>query len=120
MPIRSAMDTSSAKDLTCIFSITLWRWALTVRSVQPSARAICLLVIAANDKLENFPLARRQSPDTGAHAVQFVLQIAQCSVVRESLFNRAKEVLGCYRLGQEVIRTRLDSPHRGRECRDCQ
>ena len=35
-----------------------------------------LVVIAANDKLENFPLAWRQSPDTGAHAVQFVLQIA--------------------------------------------
>ena len=30
--------------------------------------------VAANDKLENFPLAWRQSPDTGAHAVQFALQ----------------------------------------------
>jgi hypothetical protein len=26
-PTRSARDTSSAKDRTCIFSITLWRWA---------------------------------------------------------------------------------------------
>ena len=45
MPIRSARDTSSARDRTCIFSITLWRWALMVRSVQPNARATCLLVL---------------------------------------------------------------------------
>src|SRR5258705_3147127 len=37
------MDTSSANDLACIFSITLWRWAFTIRVVQPIARAICLL-----------------------------------------------------------------------------
>ena len=43
-PTRSARDTSSGKDRTCIFSITLWRWALMVRSVQPIARAACLLV----------------------------------------------------------------------------
>ena len=34
-------------------------------------------------------------------------------MVHESLFNRPKEVLGCYRLGQEVIRARLDSLHSG-------
>ena len=71
--------------------------------------------MAANDKLEHFPLAWRQSPDTGAHAVQLVLQIAQCSMVCERLLNRAKEVVGRDRLGQEVIRTGLDSPHRGRD-----
>ena len=32
--------------------------------------------VAANNKVEDFSLAWRQSPETGAHAVQFVLQIA--------------------------------------------
>ena len=41
-----------------------------------SPKQFRLLGIAANDKLEDFPLARRQSPETCAHAVQFVLQIA--------------------------------------------
>ena len=44
-PTRSARDTSSATDRTCIFSITVWRWALMVRSVPPSARATALLVL---------------------------------------------------------------------------
>ena len=35
-----------------------------------------LVVITADDKLKDFSLAWRQSPDTGTHAVQFVLQIA--------------------------------------------
>src|SRR6478609_10467084 len=42
---RSARDTSSAKVWTCIFSITLWRWALIVRSVVPKLRPICLPVL---------------------------------------------------------------------------
>ena len=41
-------------------------------------------------------------------------------VVRKSPFNCAKKIVGRYRLGQEVIRTRLDGPHRGREYRDAQ
>jgi len=32
------------QGLNCIFSITPWRWALIVRSVQPNDRAACLLV----------------------------------------------------------------------------
>ena len=32
--------------------------------------------VTANDKVEDFSLAWRLSPETGAHAVQFVLQIA--------------------------------------------
>ena len=72
-----------------------------------------LVLFASNDKLENFPLAWRQSTHTGAHGVQFVLQTAYGLVVRESLFNRAKEVAGRYRLDQEVIRPCFDSPHRG-------
>ena len=35
-----------------------------------------LVAVAANDKVENLPLAWCQSPETGAHAVQFVPQIA--------------------------------------------
>src|SRR4029453_13623594 len=44
-PTRSARETSSASDRTCIFAITLWRCALMVRSVPPSAPAICLFVL---------------------------------------------------------------------------
>ena len=36
-------------------------------------------------------------------------------MVRESLFNGGKEVAGDYRLGQEVIRDRLEGSHRGRD-----
>jgi hypothetical protein len=43
-PTRSARDTSSARDRTCIFSITFWRWALMVRWAAPNITAICLLV----------------------------------------------------------------------------
>jgi hypothetical protein len=32
---RSARETSSAKDWTCIFSITLWRWAFVHRGEYP-------------------------------------------------------------------------------------
>jgi hypothetical protein len=42
---RSANETSSAKVRTCNFTITLWRWALMVRSVAPKMRPICLLVL---------------------------------------------------------------------------
>ena len=35
-----------------------------------------LVGIAANDKVEDLPLTRRQSPEAGAHAVQLVLQTA--------------------------------------------
>ena len=84
-------------------------------------RAANLLVgVATNDKIEDLPLTRRQSPETGANDVQFVLQIAQCLVVRESLFNRAKEVIGRYRLGEEVMRTGLDGSSQWRECRHSQ
>ena len=72
-----------------------------------------LVGFAANDQLKNFLLAWRQSTDTGAHAVQFVLQITCSLMMLEGLFNRAKEVVGRYRLGEEVIRTRLDGPYRG-------
>ena len=60
---RSASDTSSAKVRTCIFSITLWRWALTVRSVQPSTRAICLFALPRMISSEHFTLAWRQCRD---------------------------------------------------------
>ncbi len=53
-PTRSASEASSARDWTCIFSITLWRWALIVRAVVPNASAIRLVALTANDKLEEF------------------------------------------------------------------
>ena len=40
---RSAMWTSSASEVTCIFAITWARWAFTVRSEVPSSAAITLL-----------------------------------------------------------------------------
>jgi hypothetical protein len=45
IPARSARETNSARDWTCIFSITLWRWALIVRSVAPNTLPTCLLVL---------------------------------------------------------------------------
>ena len=75
-PIRSARDTSSAKRLNLHFLITLWRWALTVRAVQPIRASDLLVGVAANDKLKDFPLARRQGCDLNVNGVQFVFLIA--------------------------------------------
>jgi hypothetical protein len=44
-PTRSATETSSAKDWTCIFSITPCRWALIVRTVEHNRLATALLVL---------------------------------------------------------------------------
>ena len=69
-PTRSARDTNSARVWTCIFSITLWRWAL-IGTFGTAQRAGDLLVgVAANDKFEDLPLTRRQRRDTGANHVQ--------------------------------------------------
>src|SRR6476620_10160649 len=84
------------------------------RTLGCSQCAADLLVgAAANDTVDDQSLAWRQSPETGARAVQFVLQSTCSLMVLESLFNRAKEVVGRYRLGEKVIRTRLDGLHCG-------
>src|SRR3954462_618080 len=38
-PRRTALETNSASDCACSFSITSWRCAFTVRSVVPSSTA---------------------------------------------------------------------------------
>src|SRR6516164_3561341 len=43
IPVRSAIMTSSATERTPHFSMTMWRWAFTVRSQVPISWAICLL-----------------------------------------------------------------------------
>ena len=78
-PTRSAMDTSSAKDRTCIFSITLWRWALMVRSVQPKARATCLLGAPRTTSSKTCRSRGVNAAIRGANDLQFVFQIARCS-----------------------------------------
>ena len=40
------------KGITCIFSITWWRCAFTVRSVVPSSWAICLLILPRTIRLK--------------------------------------------------------------------
>ena len=106
--MRSARDTSSGKVRTCIFSITLWRWALMVRSVQPNARATCLLGLPRMTSQKDFPLARRQCRDMSADHVQFALQTAHLFMTRNRARNCPKKVVRRYGLGQNVIRTRLD------------
>jgi hypothetical protein len=53
MPRRSAIETSSTSVRALVFSITLRRCALTVRSAMPNSSAICL-----------FSLPRTTSPKT--------------------------------------------------------
>ena len=71
-PARSARDTSSGKDRTCIFSITLWRWALMVRSVQPSARATCLLMLPRMTSSKTSRSRGVNRPTRAREHVQFV------------------------------------------------
>ena len=113
-PTRSASETSSAKDWTCIFSITRCRCALTVRSVQSSAQANGLVGVAANDEVEHLPLARGQRREAGANAFQRAPLIEQCLVMSERLLDRVKQIVGRYRLGQEVQRACLEGFHGGR------
>ena len=87
-------ETSSAKDRTCIFSITLWRWALIVRSVAPNALAICLVAFAANDKFEDLPLARRQCCDMRKNDVpRVLLRVKHRAVTRNGPFNGLKKLV---------------------------
>jgi hypothetical protein len=82
----------------------------------PAHRAGDLLVsVAANYKVENLPLARRQCCDMSANDVQLALQATSRFVMCKGPFNCTKKVVRRYGLGQKVIRTRLDGPHRGRD-----
>ena len=70
----------------CGLDLHLLHYIVTVGFDGPfgtAYRSSDLLVgFAANDKLKDFPLTWRQSANSDTYAVQFVFQIAQCSVVR--------------------------------------
>ena len=83
-----------------------------VRSVQPNARATCLLSLAANDKVENLPLARRQCRHMSANHIQLALQGSRHFMMRDRPLDRPKQIIRRYWLGQNVSRTRLDGLYR--------
>ena len=60
----------------------------------PAQRAGDLLVgVAANDKFEDFPLARRQCCDMSANHVQFALQAKRHSVMRNRPLNCVQKII---------------------------
>jgi hypothetical protein len=67
-----------------------------------------LVGFAANDKFEDFPLARRQCRDMSANHGQLALQAKRHFMSYESPFNCTKKVVGRYGLSQKVICTRLN------------
>src|SRR5882762_5540951 len=73
-----------------------------------------LVSAAANDKVENLPLARRQCRDMSANDVQLALQATRHFMMRNRSRNCPKKIVRRYGLGQKIIRTRLDGPYRGR------
>src|SRR5712671_6636219 len=73
-----------------------------------------LVSAAANDKVENLPLARRQCRDMGANHVELALQATRHFMMRNRSRNCPKKIVRRYGLGQKIIRTRLDGPYRGR------
>jgi hypothetical protein len=73
-----------------------------------------LVGLTANDKLENFPLAGRQLPDTRANQVQLAVQATRPFMMRDSPFNCPKKRIRRYGLGQKIVRTRFNGPHSGR------
>ena len=111
--VRQAIP-SSGKDRTCIFSITLWRWALMVRSVQPSARAACLLVLPRMTRSKTSRSRGVNRRETSANACPAWPSGIRVILMCEGPFNCAKKLVRRYGLGQEVLRTRLDGLHRDR------
>jgi len=85
------------------------------RALRATQRSGGMLVgMAANDKLKDFPLARRQCRDISASHVQVALQVILRAVTRNRPLNCSKKLIGRCGLGQKILRTRLDAPHRGR------
>jgi hypothetical protein len=73
--------------------------------------------LAANDKLEDLPLARREFPDISANHVQLALQVMSRFMVGYSPLNCLKELVRRHGLGEKILGTRLDGQHRGRNIR---
>ena len=79
------------------------------RALGPAQRAGDMLVgVADNDKVEDLPLARCQRCDKRANDVQLSLLIASHFMPCESPLDCGKQIVGRYRLGEEVFRARLD------------
>lgn len=68
----------------------------------------------ANDKFEDFPLARRQSRDMSANHLKLDLSATRYFMTRYSPFDCAKKLVRRYGLAQKIFGTRPDGPHRGR------
>jgi hypothetical protein len=71
-----------------------------------------LVGLAANDKVENLPLARRQCRDMSANHIQLALQGSRHFMMGDRHLDRPKQIIRRYRLGQNVSRTRLDGLYR--------
>jgi hypothetical protein len=74
-----------------------------------------LVGVASNDKVKDFPLARRQCRDMSANDIQLGLRGPRQFMMRNRPLDCLKKNIRWYRLGQKVIRTRLDGPYRGRD-----
>src|SRR4029077_15954741 len=72
-----------------------------------------LVGLAANNKLEDLPLARRQSPDRSANKIQLGLLATRNFMTGYSPVYCGKKLVRRYGLDEEILRTRLDGPHRG-------
>jgi hypothetical protein len=73
-----------------------------------------LVAFAANDKVKDLPLPRRQCRDTRENCVSRLLLLKHRIVMRNGPFDSFQKLLGCYRLDEEVFSTGLDGPHSGR------
>ena len=115
MPARSASETSSARDP----DLHLLHHPVAMGLDRAFGRAQCvgdlLVGLAANDELEHFPLARRQRRDMGTDDVELVFSGRAPPGDAPSPARCAKKLLRRYGLGQEILRARLDGPHRGRD-----
>ena len=72
-----------------------------------------LVGLAANNKLEDLPFARRQSRDTSANHIQLGLLATRNFMTGYSPVYCGKKLVRRYGLDEEILRTRLDGPHRG-------
>lgn len=76
-----------------------------------------LVSLAPNDEFKDLPLARRQCRDMSTNRVQLALQGKCHCMMRNRALNRLKKSLRWYRLGQKIIRTRLNGLHGGSDVR---
>ena len=76
-----------------------------------------LVGMTANDKLEDLPLARRQRRKMPADDIEPVPCVARRFMMRDRPLDSTKQLIGRYRLGQNIVGTRLDCPYGCRRIR---